>query len=311
MPLNVLVTGANGFLGAHLVRRLLQGGHTVVCGVREDSDIQRLDALTKGLPPTPRLHLCLAEPDSRLWAAALQEQDIAQVVHCAAYGVDARQQDPDLAYLINVIGSQRLVEAASLAGVARFIHVGTCYEYGDHPQPVDENTKPDPQGPYGTTKAKATQQVLSTSKQNALPLAVVRPFGLFGPLEGDHKLIPMVIQALKQNRHLALTSGEQIRDYCYVGDVCDWIIDLLTLPHFPQAEIVNLGSGKPITIRELVESVARVMNAPTGLLGWGERPQRPGGIASIYADCSKLDRLLPESGFADLDCGISKTLEWS
>ena len=204
----VLVTGATGFLGAHVVAELLRRGQHAIAARRQDSDPWRL-AQHDDLPYVP-LDLCSRDSLRR----ALNSVKPAAVVHCGAYGVDYRQQTPLDAIVTNVTGTGMLVEAAAQAGVERFIHVGTGYEYGSKTSPISETDRLAPATLYGATKAAGALAAVETAGRWQLPLCVVRPFTMYGPGEGVQKLVPAIQIACRTNRTLALTKGEQVRDYC-------------------------------------------------------------------------------------------------
>src|SRR4051812_49397839 len=125
MARSLLVTGASGFLGAHVCREAAKARWRVVAGVRRNSNLARLDALC------PAALRAECSPETNL-GDLLARNPVDAIVHCAAYGVDYRQSDPGVAIDTNVKFSTSLVLAAAAAKLARFIYVGTCYEYGTH-----------------------------------------------------------------------------------------------------------------------------------------------------------------------------------
>lgn len=294
----VLVTGASGFLGAHVVSHLRQAGIAVVAGVRADSDLARLHALAGQDAAT-----ALVDMEGEELTDTLSAIRPDAVIHCAAYGVDARQNNPDLALRVNVLGLATLMRAAADAGAKRFVQVGTCYELGHQAEDADENLLPRPGNAYGASKASATLVALERGRALKLPTCVIRPFGMYGPLEGDHKLIPMAVRALSSGERLGLTSGRQVRDYCHVSDIADLLAALGGgQTALPDGEIIHAGSGQAISIRELVDTLAEVIGAPRELLRWGELSDRPDGIERIVADTRKARKMLawrPRVGLRD------------
>jgi len=209
------------------------------------------------------------------------------VVHCAAYGVDYQQQDLEVAIRSNVSAAGLLVELASEVGVMRFVHIGTCYEYGDHSGPIREDAALRPRGVYGTTKAAGTLIALDRAATMGLSLVVVRPFGMYGPMEGGHKFVPLVVQACRQGAPLKLTRGEQVRDYVYVGDVAEGIVQLIERDVFPSGEILNFASERGITIRELGECIVTAVGRGSEFLRWGEKPYRGDELMSVVGQGGK------------------------
>lgn len=303
----VLVTGASGFLGAQVVRAFSDGGWHTFAGIRQTSDNWRLHDL---LPISHLSYAILDLTDLSSMRIALHEIKPSVVVHCAAYGVDYRQQDTELAIRSNVLGTASLVEMAAQAGVERYIHVGTCYEYGDYEKPIQEDFYLRPSGIYGSTKAAGTILSLDRANSANLPLVVVRPFGMYGPLEGSHKFVPQVIKACLCGSPLDLTAGEQVRDYIYVDDVANVCMMLAEGKVFPAGEIFNLGSGQAVTIRMFGEMIADQVGRRSDCLFWGKRSYRKDEIMYVVADISKAKTWLSWSPSISLREGLQKTVEF-
>jgi nucleoside-diphosphate-sugar epimerase len=281
----------------------------VFAAMRASSDGWRL----KKLLPAQPAHLKRTEldlSDSFTVRRCLHEIRPNVVVHCAAYGVDYRQQDLEEAIVINVIGTAQLVIAAKEAGVERFLHVGTCYEYGETTVPIREDAPLRPKGIYGSTKAAGTIIALERAHAMGLPLAVVRPFGMYGPLEGPHKLIPQILRACLTRTPIELTSGHQVRDYVYVEDVTQACLLLAAIKVYPSGEIFNIGSGQPLSIRALGEALARVVGNGQGNLNWSASDLRPNEIMQITPDLLKTATILGWQSQTSLEDGLRVTLEF-
>jgi len=304
----ILITGASGFLGAHITRAFLDSGWSVYAGVRKSSDTWRLNRL---INYSERLNLTtidLLDPGTQ--SAALAEIMPQVVIHCAAYGVDYRQQDFDTAVNCNVTGTVLLVQAAAENRIERFIHVGTCYEYGDQMLPITEDTCLRPQGLYGSTKAAGTILSIEKAESSDLPLVVIRPFGMYGPLEGEHKFVPQVVRACLSEQIMNLTPGEQIRDYIYVADIVKACVLLAECDHFPSGEILNLGSGQPISMQSFGKTIAELIGQGGTCLQWGKLPYRKGEIMHIVADTQKTKQLLGWQATTSLSQGLQATIEF-
>ena len=235
-PLKVFITGATGFLGSHVVRQLLVRGHHVVAGHRANSDLWRLKAV--------RGDIELVEADlSRRTSIenALRNHPPDAIINCAAYGVKYEEQDIQQAFMVNVYGTSHLILAAKETGVSRFIHIGSCFEYGNKDHPVHEDEILEPTSMYGVSKASGTLLALVLSKQNNVPLVVVRLFGLWGALEGKDRLVPQVIDHCLTRTRLKLTGCEQIRDYLFVEDAAAMLADLVEIPEFIPLRGIQFG----------------------------------------------------------------------
>jgi nucleoside-diphosphate-sugar epimerase len=273
MP-TLLITGASGFLGAHVAAGVAARGWDVL-----DSDA---DAL----------------------AAALDGVDA--VVHCAAYGVDYRQSDFHIALALNVAGSMRLAEAAARRG-CRLVHVGTSYEYGTEDGVLAEDRRLSPTGIYGVTKAAATLAMLDHARRMAAPVAVVRPFSMYGPLEGAHKFVPMVMAASRAGRAVELTPGHQERDYLYVGDVVDACLTLAAADRFPAGEVFNICSGAGVTLRDLATAAVAAAGGDPAVLRWGAKDYRPAESMKVVGDPARLAAAIGWRATTSLADGMKRT----
>ena len=272
--MRVLVTGASGFLGAHLCRVLAESGLAPVAGCRRGSDLWRLKGLA---PDVPVAHLDLK--DAASVAAALDEAAADAVVNCAGYGVNYNEQDYFEAYAINVAGAMNVARAA-LDRRIRIIQIGTSYEYGDWPSDISEDFPLKPKGVYGKTKAAASLALSALAESQGSDLAILRLFSMYGPLEGIHKLIPGVISATHTGRAMDMTPGEQIRDYMYVGDAAMAVVNALQRPSASAGKIFNIGSGQGIALRTLVSAAV----GDAAEIGWGKRPYRPDEMMRVVSN---------------------------
>lgn len=289
-----LVTGASGFLGAHLCAHLEAMGWTTVPAMRAGSDGWRLARLgVKALP----VDLDLTDGEAAM-AATLRRHDVDVIVNVAGYGVDYRQQDFRQAALVNSVGVTRLAAAAAAAGVPRFVQIGTAYEYGVAEGAIGEDALLAPKGVYGTTKAAGSLAALAAGEDHALSVTVLRLFPFYGPLENETKLVPMLIGAVAAGRTVPMTPGAQIRDYAHVSDICAAIQAVLEAdPAMVAGHALNIGSGAAITLRDFCESVvAAAQNvlsrggAPVCL--WGAKPYRDDELMSLVADTALVRSLV-------------------
>lgn len=287
LGMRVLVTGASGFLGGHVVGYLQRQGVDVVAMVRAQSAVDRLQQLA---PQVPLLHLDIKNESKEYIIDILKQQRISAVVHAAAYGVDYRQNIFAEAVQVNVLASEKLVQAAADAGIKRFVHVGTSYEYGASDKPIREDVALRPSGIYGVSKAAATLAVLSAAAGRQLPLVVFRPFGMYGPYEGAHKLVPLIQRSGREGKALALSPGGQLRDYVYVGDVAAAIAAVLKVAEFPTGEVFNLASGVGVSLQELGNAAMAAVGGAPELLQWGASPYRSDEVM-VNIGCAEKVRL--------------------
>ncbi len=302
----VLVTGASGFVGAHLAAGFHAAGWDVIAGVRQASDPWRLQALTGGAGDITTLAVDLRRPEE--FVTMLDELRPRMVINCAAYGVNQAQQDTQQALTCNTQAPALLVEAAAGAGVERFIHLGTAYEYGDHHGPIAETTALEPQGLYAASKAAGALLALERAATLGLSLVVLRPFGVYGPLEGAHKLFPQLIRACSSGVPLDLTPGEQVRDYIYVDDLVRACLTISEAAGVSGGSVFNLGSGQGLSLRQLGSRIATVIGRGDQWLRWGNRHYRHRELQELVADTRKAEAQLGWSARIPFEEGIRRML---
>lgn len=282
----VLLTGASGLIGQHLDRALRQRGALVT----------RLPGRAAALPPDEERRLVeVAAPSVVVHAAAETRPDATETAYHAG----------------NVELTARLLDAAaSCPPPVRFLHVGTCGEYGSGPTPLREDAPCRPASAYPRSKLEATELVLRRGTPE-LPVTVVRPFLTFGPGQRGARLLPRLFEAAVTGEALSLTSGEQERDFVFVDDVAGAILDLAACPG-AAGRIVNVASGVPTTVRDLVALVEEEAGIPRGASPFrlGELPYREDEPFRFYADVTLLERLTGRRPSTPLREAVRATLAW-
>lgn len=251
----ILITGGTGFLGRQIVRAARARGSRV-----------RLVARKAPLDDVEYLHtndLFAEEPD--WWAKALE--GVHTVVHAAWYAEPAECLT-STRNLDCLRGTIRLAEACATANVARFVGIGTCFEYDLAQGLLDIRTPLRPDTLYAASKASAFLTLQSYFSTRQVSFAWARPFYLFGEGEDRRRLFPYVHQQLAAGRPAELTRGTQIRDYLDVVDAGRMIHDVAV---GTASGPVNICSGIPVTVRQMAESIADQYGR-RDLLRFGARP---------------------------------------
>jgi NAD dependent epimerase/dehydratase len=305
----VLVTGAGGFIGSHLVEALVREGAQVRAFVRYTS------AGTWGwLDESPlRAELEVLSGDLRdpeTLAPALR--DVEVVFHLAALIAIPYSYVTPLAYVrTNVEGTVNLLEAARAAGVARVVHTSTSEVYGSARYvPIDEQHPLQGQSPYSASKIGADMLADSFYRAYALPVVTLRPFNTYGPRQSARAVIPAIITQALAGRSVELGALTPTRDFTFVGDT---VRGFLLAGAVPAAvgRTINLGVGREIAISELAKLIARLLGRTltTAHDASRDRPQQS-EVERLCSDNRLARELLGWEPQVSLEQGLHATIDW-
>ena len=282
----VLVTGGAGFIGSHLVDRLVSEGCRVVV----------LDNLSSGSLENIRGHLGgrkvrFIEGDVR-GSEAVEEamKGVDLVCHSAAVvSVPYSMREPLLTHEVNATGTLNLLIASRNHEVERFVYLSTCAVYGEPEYlPVDEAHPTNPISPYAASKLAAEHYCEAFQQAYGLKTVILRPFNVYGPRQNDG-VVAEFVQRMKQGSPpIVCGNGRQTRDFLYVWDAVDAIV--LALKHGSAVgEVFNIGTGKATTINELARLLLRIFGMELKPLR--EEP-RTGDVRQSCADIGKAEKKL-------------------
>jgi UDP-glucuronate 4-epimerase len=306
--MNILVTGAAGFVGSHLAERLIARGHSVRgldCFTdyyaRALKELNVSELLEKGIVFLP---LDLAADD--LSSAV---QDIEMVYHLAAQpGISATTSFETYARN-NITATYRLLEAVQQSPTLQgFINISTSSVYGAYAT-GDETSEPKPTSYYGVTKLAAEQLVLAYQRTRGLPACSMRLFSVYGPRERPEKLYFKLIQAILEDRELLLYEGSEhhVRSYTYVDDAVDGLVAVLDHWGPCVGEIYNIGTDTTITTGEGIRIVEELIGKPVRV---ARRPKREGDQLKTQACIEKARRILGYEPITRPREGLRRQIEW-
>jgi nucleoside-diphosphate-sugar epimerase len=300
-----LVTGATGFIGAALSRRLASAGTRTTCVVREDSAAGSKLAGIRGISV---VRVSSFEPEALRLALANVPMDV--VFHLASYGVKAGQRDPVQLVEGNVRLLERLLSSLSGKPIRRFVYTGSCSEYGPaaEPERLSELHPLSPASGYGAAKAAAEARGVALAGELGIPFVPLRLFGVYGVGEAEHRLIPYLVRHLSRGETPSLTGGEQTRDLTYIEDVVEALIDAATAPRIRPPTPYNVCSGKPVQIRAVARCVATLLGKPEADLGLGRLPYRDDEPMWIVGDPRKFHEDTGWQPRVDLVDGIRRVI---
>jgi UDP-glucose 4-epimerase len=296
----VLVTGAAGFIGQCLVRRLTEARAQVWAGLAPDESPERVAAL----PAQVERRVFDLRDAQQVQAAVIAA--VPQVVfHLAAVGVADPQVDPALALTVNAGGTVHLLETLRerVAECERIVLTGTCYEYGAR-EAVEGL---DPFNAYAASKVAAWAFGRMYWRMYALPIVTVRLFQVYGPGQPAHTLIPAAIDAALAGRDFSMTPGEQERDFIFVEDVVVGMLAAAVAAGI-EGESLDLGTGQAHTARQVVECIWATTKAQGQVLP-GALPYRPGTAMRMVADAERAARLTGWRATVVLEEGLRQTIQ--
>ncbi len=316
----VLVSGGAGYIGSHAVRALLDAGHAVV--VLDDLSAGHAAAVPSGVPLVQAgMH------DTAAVAHALTAHAIDAVMHFAAWlDVGASVGDPLGYYHNNVTGTLSVLAAMRQAGVPRFIFSSTCATYGEPDRvPMDESLPTAPINAYGQTKLAIEHALPHVERAYGIRWTALRYFNAAGAhpdgtIGEDHApeihLIPRAIQAATGGAPLKVfgedyptPDGTCVRDYIHVSDLADaHVRALAALNDGAASAVYNVGTGTPQSVRQVIETVSRVVGQP---VQWTPAARRPGDPAALFASSQKIQQALGwRPRFPDLETIVAHAWAW-
>jgi NAD dependent epimerase/dehydratase len=308
----VLVTGAGGFIGSHLTEELVRQGEEIKAFVRYNSRDER--GLLEDLPKEIQSQIeivpgDLKDPDGVKKAI----KGCTKIFHLGALiAIPYSYVHPFDFVQTNVIGTAHLLNAClENNGVEKIIHTSTSEVYGTAQYiPIDEKHPLQAQSPYAASKIAADKLVESYNLSFGLPIATIRPFNTFGPRQSLRAIIPTIISQAIHGRKIRLGNVEPRRDFLFVKDTVRGFIELAKCSK-AVGKVVNIGTGRDISIKELVEKILGQMRQGGEIKVEGRRirPERS-EVMRLIADTRLAKKLFKWTPRYSLEDGLRETIEW-
>jgi UDP-glucose 4-epimerase len=307
-PLNILVTGGAGFIGSHLVDKLVSLGHQVtvldnLCNGKEENI---KDALASGRVKFIKGDIL----DKATCDSVMQGVDV--VYHLACLGVRHSLHSPFENHRVNAEGTLNVLEAARKNKIKRFFYISTSEIYGDIKQfPIDENGVPLPKTVYGASKLAGENYAYSYHTCFGMDTTVLRIFNNYGPrahYEGDAgEIIPRsIVNMLYGTAPVIFGDGSVTRDFFFVKDTAAALGKLLDIENI-NGEIINIGTGVEITMKHLLEKIIELMKTDLKI---NYMEDRPADVPRLWVNPSKFKKITGFNAAYSFEEGLIETINF-
>jgi UDP-glucuronate 4-epimerase len=309
--MRILVTGGAGFIGSHLVEKLLAANHKVVIldDFNDFYDPQIKQANIAGFAKDVTVcHVDLRENDAVRTVFGREKPDA--IVHLAARaGVRPSIQFPRLYYDTNVIGTLHLLEAARLTGIERFIFASSSSVYGaSRSVPFSEEEHlTQTLSPYGATKIGGEFLCSTYSHLYQLRVVALRYFTVYGPRQRPDLAIHQFTRRIHAGQPIdQFGDGSTRRDYTYIDDIIQGTMAALDYDG-PMYDVFNIGESQTIQLKDLILAIENAVGKKAKI---NRLPEQSGDMPRTYADISKARKLLGYNPTTKLSEGLPRFVEW-
>lgn len=296
--ITVLVTGSTGFLAQHLVPELLGKGAKVVGMSLEKKPNRNFKNFS---------HINLDIKDKNGLNKAIKKINPKKIFHLASYpDKEPTFENTDECIQNNIQGTLNLIHSLDNIDYDSFVHMGSYKEYSGNNTPFKETDALFPISSYAISKACTEMFCKAYHQIYGLPLISLRFPTIYGPKQPDQNLMPYLIKSCLAKSQLKLTKGAQKRELIYISDVIDAMINA-SLSKKTHGEIINIGTSKEYSLREIVNLVLKLTHSKINPL-WGAIPYRKNEIWSMRGDNKKARKLLKWNPKVGLTRGLAKTI---
>jgi UDP-glucose 4-epimerase len=292
----IVVTGASGFLGSWVVRVLAMTSNEILPLVREDSNLGRLRNIA---------NIDVFRGSPRSWNALIRRAEPSAVIACDWWGVGNEERNDNAQYS-NIPRWSDLAETCREAGVETFVALGSQAELGPVSDEITESCPDNPTTIYGEAKVSARQHLQEIFEGSNTRLGWLRIFSTYGQLDSDNWLIPSVVDHLRRNEIMNMTSGQQEWSYLHAYDFARAVVSVIDNPSI--CDVINVGNPKTVSIADVALLVGEYLGK-SDLLRLGVLPYRDDQVMKMSPKTAKLNSI----GWYPLietKRGIIETVDW-
>jgi len=303
---NILVTGGAGFIGSALVRELLrERANVIVYDNFLSGDRSNLTEVADQIQ--------IVNGDILSWKiyGAMKDYNVKYVFHLAAEPYIPHCYDnPEKFFDINVKGTMNLLMACKIFEVKRVVHFSTSEVFGSAQYtPMDENHPTLPFSTYAVSKLAADRTCFVFNHEHNIPVVIIRPFNCYGPRETQPYVIPDIITQLSKSNIVKLGNIDAKRDFTYVDDTARGAVAILQ-SEIPNGEVINLGSNKTYSIKELALQIGKAMGYKNIEIKIDSSRLRPLDVNVLQCDYGKAHKLTGWTPKIGIEEGLKRTVDW-
>ena len=314
--MKIFLTGAEGFIGSHLAEKLIKKGHDLTCLILYNSFnswgwLDHADNKIK-----KEIRVITGDIRDEFLIKNQLKKNVDVVINLAALiGIPYSYRAPKSYFDTNAMGLLNILNSALNSNIKKIIHTSTSEVYGSPKYiPIDEKHLVSAQSPYAASKVAADQIALSYNKSFNSPVTILRPFNTFGPRQSLRAIIPTIITQILNKKVLKLGSLYPTRDLTYIDDTTDAFLCALNKKK-DIGEIINIGSGFEISIKELVRKISKIIGYRIDIEKDFKRVRpKKSEVDRLFANNKKAKKILnwsPKlSNKSDFENSLKKTIEW-
>ena len=295
---NLLIIGGTGFIGSHAVKEAVGRGFSVLV---ISKNIPSLSCRIKNVE-----YISLNVTVKKDLFNHINKRNIHYVINLGGYIDHANYSNGgDRIYDVHFNGVRNLVDCLDKSKIKGFVQIGSSDEYGNNSAPQIETQREAPISPYSCAKVASTHFLQTLYRTEMFPAVILRPFLVYGPGQSEERFIPQIIKGCTNRQEFPVSKGEQLRDFCYIDDITRGIL-LALKNNNAIGEVINLGSGKPISIKHAITIIQKILGM--GSPDFGKLPYRVDENMELYADIKKAKKILNWHPYVGMNDGLTKTI---